>query len=286
VDKGGFFLVYRGVFPDFGNAPYTEREAWLWLIASAGYNNGNMGEIVASYNELGREWYWFRETKNRGVRPNATKVNRFLQKLISKGRITLSGEKLIATMIATCEPFDSHKKTIIINNYNKYQLRKTDNDSHLIATCEPCCDNDPTFPESSQDVTSPKQKRNNINKEKKKEEEQPPPPKKNKQKFPPREEQYQTIQNNLSDFQKFGADVDLESQWISAKDFLDNDPEGQKKTNIRAFFRNNVIGRQTYLNAHPHLKPKTSNNEIPLADQLRTELKRREIEKERLQNAF
>src|SRR5215208_4627567 len=86
----GFFQVDRGVWshPVFAPEPFTEREAWLWLIARAAWKpNGvrvgqlvihvERGQLAVSMRYLAEAWQWVKSS-----------VARFLAKLINARMIT------------------------------------------------------------------------------------------------------------------------------------------------------------------------------------------------------
>lgn len=109
----GGFLMSRDWFkhPVFADEPFTEREAWAWLISESAwkphrYRAGNVlvnlkrGQIVHSIRYMATAWQWHRN-----------KVSRFLKRL------------KIETMIGT--DTGSGVTVITICNYDKYQLSPT-----------------------------------------------------------------------------------------------------------------------------------------------------------------
>src|SRR3954467_12922054 len=106
----GFFQVDRGVWshPVFAPDPFTEREAWLWLIARAAWKpNGvrvgqlfvrvERGQLAVSTRYLAEAWQW-----------GKCSVARFLAKLID-ARMIDARHGRDTTVITLC-------------NYEKYQL--------------------------------------------------------------------------------------------------------------------------------------------------------------------
>jgi hypothetical protein len=161
MDKGGFFLVYRGVFPDFGNAPYVERDAWLWLIASAGYEESDMGQISTSLSELAKAWNW---TYSKTKRTNPNRVRRFLDKMAQQGRIIFCNNNQVNPS-QSCNNLVTNGILITVCNYTKYQRKENGSVTSLSQVCNKqklACNNDPSFVQSFSNVTSPKQKRNNT----------------------------------------------------------------------------------------------------------------------------
>ncbi len=109
MSERGVFAVDRGIWghPCFANEPFTEREAWQWLIGEAAFKPrkkrvGNTvfdlerGQLAASIRFMAEAWQWHRN-----------KVHRFLVKLKTETMIEHTpGQD--ATLITIC-------------NYDKYQ---------------------------------------------------------------------------------------------------------------------------------------------------------------------
>jgi hypothetical protein len=106
----GTFSVARGVFdhPVFAREPFTEREAWLWLIAEAQWKpvRKRVGRVIIALQRgqlahavrfMAQRWCWPR-----------MRVHRFLQRL--------SAEKMIRYESGTLAG------RITICNYEDYQL--------------------------------------------------------------------------------------------------------------------------------------------------------------------
>jgi hypothetical protein len=109
VSERGIFAVDRGIWdhPEFANEPFTEREAWQWLISEAAFKPrkkrvGNTvfdlvrGQLACSLRFMAKAWQWKKD-----------KVARFLKRLET------------ATMIATQARHDA--TVITICKYNNYQ---------------------------------------------------------------------------------------------------------------------------------------------------------------------
>ncbi len=108
----GWVKIHRGWFndPDFPKEPFTEREAWHWLIEAAAYEDhsrwfsGNRidlkrGELAVSQRTMADVWGWGRQS-----------VRRYLDKL---------------QMVFKIEKKSTHRLThITICNYAKYQDSK------------------------------------------------------------------------------------------------------------------------------------------------------------------
>ena len=105
----GLYTISRGVFdhPAFKQEPFTEREAWVWLIGEAQWKNNrkringqiielNRGQLSHSIRFLAIRWDW-----------SISRVNRFLKRL------------KIETMIETEN--ETGQNIITICNYENYQ---------------------------------------------------------------------------------------------------------------------------------------------------------------------
>lgn len=107
----GFYLMHRGFWDDdiFSEQPFTEREAWHWLISQAAFDDHKTrhpikyqmvsvarGQLPTTVRELSRRWKW-----------SVGKVQRFLKLLAEDGKIGTT--------------YDTHLTIITILNYNKYQ---------------------------------------------------------------------------------------------------------------------------------------------------------------------
>ncbi|WP_141339717.1 hypothetical protein [Bradyrhizobium sp. USDA 3458] len=109
MSERGVFAVDRGIWdhPMFPDEPFTEREAWQWLIGEASFkprtrNIGgkviplDRGQLAASIRFMAERWTW-----------SKSKVERFLKRLKTETMIeTASGTGLLV---------------ITICNYDKYQ---------------------------------------------------------------------------------------------------------------------------------------------------------------------
>lgn len=109
----GVFQVHRGIFdhPIFAPEPFTEREAWLWMIATAAWKATRVrfgrkmialerGQLIFSERFLAEKWQWAKTT-----------VRRFLARLCEGNMITQKTDR-DATLITIC-------------NYDEYQFGGT-----------------------------------------------------------------------------------------------------------------------------------------------------------------
>jgi len=105
----GWFKVQRGWMnsPDFAKEPFTEREAWLWLIEAAAYDphvrhvsghsvSLSRGQLIVSQRTLADVWKWGRQ-----------RVRGFIARLELLGSLTQNSTHGL-TQITVC-------------NYEKYQ---------------------------------------------------------------------------------------------------------------------------------------------------------------------
>jgi hypothetical protein len=105
----GVFAVSRDVFdhPSFARQPFTEREAWIWLIAEAVWKDRTVrvgravidlkrGQCAFSTRFLASKWQWSEAT-----------VRRFLKRLENDAMVVVKADAL-ATQVTICK-------------YNEYQ---------------------------------------------------------------------------------------------------------------------------------------------------------------------
>jgi hypothetical protein len=123
--RDGVFSVTRGVFdhPIFAREPYTEREAWIWLIGAAVWKdtrarvNNSMfdltrGQCAFSFRFLAAKWNWSKD-----------KVLRFFRRLKSETMIETQARR-DATIITICK-------------YNDYQMTPGhEGDANRDADCD------------------------------------------------------------------------------------------------------------------------------------------------------
>ena len=130
MSERGFVSVDRGVFdhPMFAPEPFTEREAWLWMIAEAAWKPMTVragravlqidrGQIACSLRFLATRWKW----------PETT-VRRFLS------RLAAGGDDALVVIDAA-----QSVTRITICNYDKYQnSRRTERRSTGAETAHSC----------------------------------------------------------------------------------------------------------------------------------------------------
>ena len=108
--SGGVFAVARNIFehPKFAQEPFTEREAWIWLIREAAWKKRTVrvgkkvcdierGQLVSSTRFMASKWQW-----------SEAKVRRFLKSLKSDAMIDAVSDAL-ATQITICN-YDEYQK--------------------------------------------------------------------------------------------------------------------------------------------------------------------------------
>ena len=105
----GVFAVDRGIFtdPDFADEPFTEREAFMWLVSEAAWkdharrgSSGRVelrrGEVCHSVRFMAEAWKW-----------SKSRVDRFMKRAILRGMLS-------------CENRDNNQ-VYLVCNYNKFQ---------------------------------------------------------------------------------------------------------------------------------------------------------------------
>jgi hypothetical protein len=115
VKHGGVFAVHRGIWdhPMFPPEPFTQREAWLWLISSAAWKEKAIrvdrrvvqlkrGQFCYSVRFLAEAWKWPK-----------SKVHRFLGQLKNAFMIFPAKSGTVSETVPTIYS---------ISNYNKFQI--------------------------------------------------------------------------------------------------------------------------------------------------------------------
>lgn len=108
MSERGVFAVDRGIWdhPSFADEPFTEREAWQWLISEAAFkarvrNVGGRkieltrGQLAASVRFMAERWQW-----------SKSRVDRFLKRLKTDAMIgTDSGTGLLVITLCNYDKF-------------------------------------------------------------------------------------------------------------------------------------------------------------------------------------
>lgn len=129
----GYFMIERGLanLPLFNKEPYTEREAWIYLIEHAAYQpciieiDGmaiplGMGELIASSRYLADQWGW---TKDR--------ANRYIQRLSRHGWIKTDTNYYVgrdSSAIVESKPYNKRPTLITICKYKELQRKNSCDD--------------------------------------------------------------------------------------------------------------------------------------------------------------
>jgi len=121
----GVFAVDRGIFdhPFFASEPYTEREAWLWMISAAAWKTTRIrsgrkmvwlvrGQLMFSERFLSEKWQWSKSS-----------VRRFIERLKSEAMVTTLS--------------DPDGTLIIICNYEKYAFGGSESEPLTPGESEP-----------------------------------------------------------------------------------------------------------------------------------------------------
>jgi hypothetical protein len=114
---GGVFATAREIFdhPFFAKEPFTEREAWIWMVGAAAWKPTRIhvtnamvdverGQLAYSGRYLATRWGW-----------SEARVRRFLARL-----------KIDAMIDART---DAHSTRVTICNYDKWQRKLRSNDA-------------------------------------------------------------------------------------------------------------------------------------------------------------
>lgn len=125
MSDDGFFVINRGIFGHaaFASEPYSEREAWIWLIGAAAWKQTRIrsprgmvtlerGQLMHSERFLATKWMWSR-----------SRVTRFLFRL--------------ETELMVSRQQDHETNRITICNYDEYQLGGATNRTEDKAETEP-----------------------------------------------------------------------------------------------------------------------------------------------------
>lgn len=145
MDEKGVYAIARSIWDDewFNDEPYTEREAWMWLLGNAAWKEvsrrGNTGKVITlaraefsvAIRYLQKKWGW--ENKDR--------VHRFLKRLEKRDAIRDTSR--------------DGSQVYIILKYNEFQvigLPKRDTDATPSATqVRQECDKEETFKHSNKE---------------------------------------------------------------------------------------------------------------------------------------
>lgn len=122
MSERGTFIVDRGLFghPVFADEPFTEREAWLWLISQAAFKSHERrvgrvrvqlvrGQLAHACRFMAEAWQW-----------SDASVRRFLTKLAAEEMIALRNDAGV-TQITIC-------------NYEAYQRSPDEGDAEVTQT--------------------------------------------------------------------------------------------------------------------------------------------------------
>jgi hypothetical protein len=129
----GYFMIERGLanLPLFKKEPYTEREAWIYLIEHAAYQpyiceiDGmaitlGMGELIASSRYLADQWGWAKD-----------RANRFIQRLSRHGWIKTDTNYYVerdSSATVESKPYNKRPTLITICKYKELQHKNSCDD--------------------------------------------------------------------------------------------------------------------------------------------------------------
>jgi len=133
LSKRGWYLIHRQLWDDeeFPTEPFSEREAWIWLIGAAAFedktvyfNKRNIpvkrGQFVTSVRFLCKTFIW-----------SNSKVYGLLKRLSENGKILRQQQDSRQTMITIC-------------NYDLYQDMRNSKKTQTDTVLRQCCDSDAT----------------------------------------------------------------------------------------------------------------------------------------------
>lgn len=125
MEKAGVFAVARGVFdhPLFADEPFSEREAWIWLVGEAAWRPTrarvgraivtlNRGQLAHSTRFMAAKWKW-----------SEARVRRFLARLKEDAMIGVKTDAL-ATQITICN-YDAYQKVGMPTDAEATQNRRS-----------------------------------------------------------------------------------------------------------------------------------------------------------------
>lgn len=128
MSERGVFAVDRGIWdhPSFAREPFTEREAWVWLVGAAAWKQSRVragrhpvtverGQAAFSERFLAVKWRW-----------SKSRVHRFLDRLKIEAMVTISA--------------DHETNRITICNYEKYAFDGTTRNAKSGPQTEPIAD--------------------------------------------------------------------------------------------------------------------------------------------------
>lgn len=125
MEKAGVFAVARGVFdhPLFADEPFSEREAWIWLVGEAAWRPTRArvgraivtlarGQLAHSTRFMAAKWKW-----------SEARVRRFLARLKEDAMIDVKTDAL-ATQITICN-YDAYQKVGMPTDAEATQRRRS-----------------------------------------------------------------------------------------------------------------------------------------------------------------
>jgi hypothetical protein len=146
---GGVFAIARKIWsdPDFPPEPFTEREAWMWLIGAAAFREHRVrggygpvslrrGEFCFSTRFLGDKWKW---SKDRAAR--------FLLRLKKRDMI-LDTDRVPGETVYTIRKYDQYQTIGLPNGASKDTERDTERATENAKSASPLhrdCDKEETL---------------------------------------------------------------------------------------------------------------------------------------------
>lgn len=126
MSSGGYYQMARGWMENdfFSQEPFTEREAWQWLIEQAAWRPSRAkvkGTIVAlergqlsfAVRFMAEKWQW-----------SKSRVDRFLKRLVAENMVKIASKNRDNSGTTAGHPAGQGQSILTICNYDKYQSPK------------------------------------------------------------------------------------------------------------------------------------------------------------------
>lgn len=121
--RDGFYLMHRGWADSdvFANEPYSERDAWIWIIEQAAWSptstrvkgstiDLDRGQLCFAQRFLAEKWQW-----------SKSRVDRFLKRLAAEGMISVCSKSGAENGATPNHAAGQGQSIITVCNYAKYQ---------------------------------------------------------------------------------------------------------------------------------------------------------------------